>query len=610
VGSKLTLGGRLPATGIAPLAGVTVARYWPLVALVLLMPLWIIGVVGRAVWSPDEPREHDIAYNMLQSGDVVVPQLAGAPFVEKPPLAYWVQSASMRLFGPSILAARLPNLLWAALTVLCIGALGGDVAGPRVRAQAALLAAIACGTVILILQVQIWLATDAPLLGLTALALLSGWRLAHADSLRRQLIWSLLFGISLAGGILAKNAFGLLVPVLTIVIWFVWERRLRDLVRWPWWVAAAACALLVGAWLLALANRPGGDELLRALLWDNVTARFLPVQSEAAYELGHQSSHWKFLLLLPMYVLPWTFAVLAAGRWGASAARHGTESRSGVRYCIAAVVPACIVLLISRTVRGIYFAPALLGVPVLLALWFTIRSGALSRSERTALRLSRYTLQALAKLFAGTATLLLVFVGIHTFAAVAAVTMTAFVFVGIALSLGANHGPTHGLTSATALYLAALAALELVAFPVIDRTENLGALFAAAGPRLARDRVATYCTDETTRATLDSVLELRLPDVCTIESARQLLRDHSDQQFLVLLAPPRSAQRFRELFPDVHLSRATSRPPRTSKGVSDLASLGLQPAACWSVPGGRKYALYASLTSAPGPAPAFCSTTH
>ncbi|HEV8329927.1 MAG TPA: glycosyltransferase family 39 protein, partial [Steroidobacteraceae bacterium] len=129
MGSKLTLGEQVSATGIVPLATVTVARYWPLLALALLMPLWIIGVVGRAVWSPDEPREHDIAYNMLQSGDVVVPQLAGAPFIEKPPLAYWVQSASMRLFGPSVVAARLPNLLWAALTVLCIGALAGDAAG-------------------------------------------------------------------------------------------------------------------------------------------------------------------------------------------------------------------------------------------------------------------------------------------------------------------------------------------------------------------------------------------------------------------------------------------------------------------------------------------------
>jgi hypothetical protein len=206
--------------------------------------------------------------------------------------------------------------------------------------------------------------------------------------------------------------------------------------------------------------------------------------------------------------------------------------------------------------------------------------------------------------------LLLVLVGIHTFAAVAAVAIAAFVLVGTALSLGANDGPTHGLGSATVLYLAALAALELIAFPVIDRTENLSALVVAAQPRLAKGRVATYCTDETTRATLDSVLALRLPDTCTRDGARKLLRDHSDQQFLVLLAPPRSAQRFRELFPDVHLSTARSRPVRTSRGVADLTSLDLQPAACWSVRGGRKYALYTSLASDAALTTASCPATH
>lgn len=586
------LGGGLPAAGIALQTGIAVGRYWPWLALAVLIPVWSISLFDRGIWLPDEPREYDIAYNMLQSGDLVVPQLAGAPFVEKPPLAYWVQSASMRLFGSSIAAARVSNLLWAALAVLCIGALAGDAAGERDRDRAALIAAIVCGTIVLVLQVQIWLATDATLVGLTAAALLSGWRMAHADTLRRQIVWSLLFGVSLAGAVLAKNVFGLLVPVLTIIVWLAWEQRLRVLVRWPLWAAAAVCALLVSTWLLALSERPGGGEMLRALLWDNLAGRFLPVESVAAHDLGHKSSHWKFLLLLPAYVLPWTFAVLGAGRWGAHAARTATDSTSAVRYCIAIVLPACTVLLISRTARGVYFAPALLGVPILLSLWFTTRSGAFSPFEQTALRLTRYTLRALAILFAGAAVLLLVWTGIHGFAAIASIAMIAFALVGMALSLRASAGPTHGLATGAGLFLAALAALELVAFPIIDRTENLTALVTAAGPQLTRDRVASYCADETTRATLDYVLGLRPPDVCTIEGARRLLNDHRDQRFLVLLARPQTAQRLRELFPDVHLPGSKSRGARISRGVSDLASLGLQPTACWSVPGGRKYALY------------------
>lgn len=591
MGRKVTFGGVLPATGIPLRAGAEVVRYWPLLVLALLVPIWSIGLFGRGIWSPDEPREYDIAYNMLQSGDLVVPQLAGAPFLEKPPLAYWAASASMRLFGPSITAARLPNLLWAALAVLSIGALAGDAAGERNRHQAALIAALACGTFGLVLQVQIWLATDAPLLGMTAVALLSAWRLAHAATLRQRLGWSVLLGVALAGAALAKNGFGLLVPVLTIVTWLAWERRLRELLRWPWWAAAGGCALLIGVWLIALAHRRGGSEMLRALLWDNLVARFLPVQSGAAYDLGHKSSHWKFLLL-PVYALPWTFAVVGAGRWSAHASGNVTKSTSAVRYCIASVVPACVVLLLSGTARDVYFAPSLLCVPVLLALWLTMRLGAFAGFERTALRLTRHTFLAFAILFAGAAALLLGAIGIHSISAVAIVVVIAFVLVGTALSPRWNADPAHGLATAAGLFLAALAALELVAFQIIDRTENLDALFATAGPQLSKARVAVYCSDETTRATLDYVLGLRPPQICAREGAQQLLQEHEDQQFLVLLARPRSAQSMSELFPGVQMPASKSKHRRIPQRVSDLVSLGLQRVACWSVPGGRKYALY------------------
>jgi 4-amino-4-deoxy-L-arabinose transferase-like glycosyltransferase len=78
---------------------------------------------------PDEPREYDIAINMLKDGDWVVPHLAGDAFLQKPPLAYWLQSASLHALGASEAAARLPSLLWAMLAAF----VRGD-AGTRSRA--------------------------------------------------------------------------------------------------------------------------------------------------------------------------------------------------------------------------------------------------------------------------------------------------------------------------------------------------------------------------------------------------------------------------------------------------------------------------------------------
>src|SRR5688500_11643337 len=163
--------------------------------------------------------------------------------------------------------------------------------------------------------VQILLATVAPLLAMTAAALLSTCRLVHAQTWQQQVPWAAALGTSLAAAFLTKNGFGLLVPGLTLLSWLTWEKRLRCLLSWPILMAAGWFALCAGVWLVALMNRPRGAEYIHTLLWDNLVGRFLPVEVSSGYDLGHRSSHWRFLLLLPIYVLPWTFAWWGAARW-------------------------------------------------------------------------------------------------------------------------------------------------------------------------------------------------------------------------------------------------------------------------------------------------------
>ncbi|TLY60174.1 MAG: hypothetical protein E6K51_00655, partial [Gammaproteobacteria bacterium] len=81
-----------------------------------LAPLWVTGMFGRGLWTPDEPREADIAWRMSRQSDRTLPQLAGTPFLEKPPLSYWMSGAAISLFGDSAAAERAPNLLYAAVT--------------------------------------------------------------------------------------------------------------------------------------------------------------------------------------------------------------------------------------------------------------------------------------------------------------------------------------------------------------------------------------------------------------------------------------------------------------------------------------------------------------
>jgi len=574
-------------------------RGWPLVILILFLPVWTIGLFYRGIWMPDEPREYDIAINMVGDHDLVVPHLAGEPFLEKPPFAYWLQSASLHLFGESVGAARVPNLLYAVLAALCIGILAGDLAPRDKRSQAAILGAVCFGTTFLVLQVQIWLATDAPLLAMTTVALLSTWRLVHAQAWQQQVPWAVALGTSLAAAFLAKSGFGLLVPGLTLLSWLAWEKRLRCLLGWPIVMAAAWFALCVGLWLVALVNRPHGAEYIHTLLWDNLVGRFLPVEVSSGYDLGHRSSHWRFLLLVPIYVLPWTFAWWGAARWSLQELRSERSSlRSAIRFCISATVPALVVLLLSRTARGVYFAPVLIGGSLLASLWLVIRADSAEPREQVLRRLTKRTLLVLAILIACVAIALSIIVEIS------AATVTVFLAGAVAMlaaAMLAKHRVgvgARGLVTAAITLLFALCMFEVILFPTFDRVENLASTVRQAAPRLRAGHVALYCGDETIRATLDYAAGLRLQSVCTRAEVARLVSGQPDQAFLVEAKPPPLRQRVKELFPAVNFSwrlEESRKAQRTQRRVAELEQFGLHRLAEWTVPGGRRYALYGRL---------------
>ena len=70
---------------------------------------------------------------MIETGNWLVPHFWYLPHLDKPPMAYWLVAASMKLFGQNEWAARLPVALagvsgvWAAFLLGC--SLGGRRAG-------------------------------------------------------------------------------------------------------------------------------------------------------------------------------------------------------------------------------------------------------------------------------------------------------------------------------------------------------------------------------------------------------------------------------------------------------------------------------------------------
>jgi len=287
---------------------------------------------------PDEPREFDLAWSMLSQSDKAVPLLAGKPFCEKPPLTYWASAASMALFGPSLWAARLPNLAWMAIALGCLLSWLRRVISAAQREKAMAFTTITVGSIFLLFRVQIWLATDAPLVAATAAGLLGAWRGLHADTPRERLVGYLLFNLGLAAAFFSKNVFGWLVPAAAFLGSVIWERRWIELRRWQLYAGFALQLALIAPWILAVLRHDDGVRLLRIFLVDNSLGRLLPIATEEQYQLGHRNHLGKYLQELPYYLLPWTFACIAAARSAYKQFRNvpATE-RSALRFAVLAI---------------------------------------------------------------------------------------------------------------------------------------------------------------------------------------------------------------------------------------------------------------------------------
>lgn len=69
----------------------------------------IAGLWGRFPWKADEPYSFGIAWNMVRTGQWVIPYVGNTPFVEKPPLVYWLGAAAIRL--ADIVTGLSPNIV-------------------------------------------------------------------------------------------------------------------------------------------------------------------------------------------------------------------------------------------------------------------------------------------------------------------------------------------------------------------------------------------------------------------------------------------------------------------------------------------------------------------
>lgn len=261
----------------------------PAVGLSLLAGLMLFGNLSYPFFEPDESRYAQIALEMVQSGDYLVPRLLGEPYLDKPPLLYWVTAASFRLMGPSEFAARFPGALAAMLTVLATSLLGGRWLGARAAYLGALMLFLCLGFVL----AGRFLIMDGLLTFFTTVGLLASF-LAIARPSTVAWRWWLLGAVATSLGVMTKGpvAFLLVGPPVAAYHWL--EQRSVLTLR-HWFVFVLIGLSLAGPWFAAIAWRQ--ENFAVYFLWEHHVLRFFT-------EYNHVQPFWFYVPVLLIGMFP------------------------------------------------------------------------------------------------------------------------------------------------------------------------------------------------------------------------------------------------------------------------------------------------------------------
>lgn len=280
---------------------------WPLYVLLALALFFnFFHPLGAApLFDLDEGAFGQATREMFLRGDFLSTSLHGQPRYDKPILSYWLQAASVTLFGVNEFAFRLPSALASTAWTLSIFGFVRRIADTRRALLAALLMATSLGVTVIGKA-----ATADALLNLwLAVSLLSLYLYLREE--RR--LWLYVAAAATGLGFLTKGPVAVAIPAAVSLLYCgsrgEWRNWLRLATDWRAWVVFALIAL---PWYVALYLRDGPGFLQGFVLRHNLGRFQQPLE-------GHGGGWWYYLPVLLVGMLPHTtvlLRVLARSRGG------------------------------------------------------------------------------------------------------------------------------------------------------------------------------------------------------------------------------------------------------------------------------------------------------
>lgn len=264
--------------------------FWAAVAALLFIPF--LGGVHLFDW--DEINFAEISREMIERGNYLQVTIDFQPFFQKPPLFFWLQALSMQLFGVTEFAARFPNAVCGMLTLMVLYRLGRQLYDHRFGMTWTV---VYLGSVLPFLYFKSGIIDPYfnlfIFLGLYHVILFY-WKKDKFEITLRGRRWGYLLagGLFLGLGILTKGPVALLLPGLTMVVYWIYQ-RLRFYISIPEALLLALAAILLPGLWFGLETLLNGPAFFRAFIAYNIEL----AATESAGHGGFPGYHFVVLLV-------------------------------------------------------------------------------------------------------------------------------------------------------------------------------------------------------------------------------------------------------------------------------------------------------------------------
>lgn len=270
--------------------------------LLLLTACLHVATIGWGdLYNETDGQYAGAAREMLESQEWLTPTNDGIPRPQKPPLLYWAIAVSLKAFGLTTAAARLPLALATVAAVALTFLIGDRLGGPWRGFLAGLIHLGCCGTFIFnrILMPE-------PLFS----ALIAGamyCALRGYEQRRGRRGWFIGFWICAAIACMTKSLHGLLYPagILILLSFFYREARIRfrELLHWD---GILVFLLIAAPWHIWMEFQHPG-------FIGHFTAREWLVHLAGETDPGHSYDNVPRGIFLGLHLawwFPWSFAIL------------------------------------------------------------------------------------------------------------------------------------------------------------------------------------------------------------------------------------------------------------------------------------------------------------